>query len=142
MTVSNIVDGILSALRDEFGELYTLYTESVEQDLKEPCFFVWCINPQSNLYRDKRYLNENQFAIEYIPSTNYPKAEINDVTERLYSCLEYITADSDLLMAKDMSNDPTSGVLNFIVNYNYFAYTPTEKIPMEEHTLNTKVRGE
>lgn len=142
MKVSNIIDGILQALREEFGEGYTLYTESVEQGLKEPCFFVMCINPQINLFRGVRYFVENQFAISYFPSTKFPKAEINDVTERLYSCLEYITANGDLLMSRNLSNAIEDNVLHFFVNYNYFSYTPKEETPMEEYTLDTEVRGE
>ena len=36
--IKKIIDGILAALSEEFGDEYTLYTESVKQGMKEPCF--------------------------------------------------------------------------------------------------------
>lgn len=45
--INSIIEGISISLNAEFGDNYTTYTESVEQGLKEPCFFVFCINPRA-----------------------------------------------------------------------------------------------
>ena len=41
--INSIIEGISASLNAEFGDDYTIYTENVEQGLKEPCFFISCI---------------------------------------------------------------------------------------------------
>ena len=53
--INSIIEGISISLNAEFGDNYTTYTESVEQGLKEPCFFVFCINPTNRVFLGKRY---------------------------------------------------------------------------------------
>ena len=48
--INSIIEGISIAINTEFGERYTIYTESVEQGLKEPCFFISCLNPTSKVF--------------------------------------------------------------------------------------------
>lgn len=36
--INKIIDGISISLNAEFGDDYKIYTESIEQGLKEPCF--------------------------------------------------------------------------------------------------------
>ena len=38
--INSIIEGISIAINTEFEDVYTIYTESVEQGLKEPCFFI------------------------------------------------------------------------------------------------------
>lgn len=48
--INSIIASISISLNAEFGDEYTTYTESVEQGLKEPCFFLSCINPQPGYF--------------------------------------------------------------------------------------------
>ena len=48
--INSIIEGISISLNAEFGDDYTTYTESVEQGLNEPCFFLFCINPQTGCF--------------------------------------------------------------------------------------------
>ena len=52
--INSIIRAISVSLNNEFGDNYTIYTETVEQGLKEPCFFISCINPTNNLFLGKR----------------------------------------------------------------------------------------
>ena len=61
--INSIIEGISISLNAEFGDNYTTYTESVEQGLKEPCFFVFCINPTNRVFLGKRYFKTNQMCI-------------------------------------------------------------------------------
>ena len=42
--INSIIDSIGISLNAEFGDKYTIYSESIEQGLKEPCFFISCLN--------------------------------------------------------------------------------------------------
>ena len=48
--INSIIESISISLNAEFSDEYTTYTESVEQGLNEPCFFVFCINPQTGYF--------------------------------------------------------------------------------------------
>ena len=66
--INSIIESISISLNAEFGDEYTTYTESVEQGLNEPCFFVFCINPTDRVFLGKRYFRENQFCLQYFPA--------------------------------------------------------------------------
>lgn len=93
--INRIIDGISISLNAEFGENYKVYTESIEQGLKEPCFSILCVNPTNELFLGKRYFRKNLFCIQYFPSTGEKYAECMDVLERMYDCLEIIKVGED-----------------------------------------------
>lgn len=140
--INKIIDAISISINSEFGDAYEIYTESIEQGLKEPCFSIFCLNPTSRLFVDKRYFRTNQFGIQYFPSTDEPKAECNSVLERLYECLELINIIDDLIRGTSMKGETVDGVLNFFINYNMFMYKVEEKIFMEDVKTDSKIDKE
>jgi len=141
--IKKIIDGILAALSEEFGDEYTLYTESVMQGMKEPCFFVQCLNPTEELFFWKRYFRQNQFCIQYFPEDKmHGKQECYAVGERLLSCLEYLDVSGDLVMGTKRKYEVVDGILHFFVNYDLFVYKVAESVPvMEEVSSETHVKG-
>ena len=140
--IKKIIDGILAALSEEFGDEYTLYTESVKQGMKEPCFFVFCISPNTRVFRGRRYYHENQFAIQYLTAADEPRTECANVAERLFACLELITVDGDLMRGTEMDADISDEVLTFTVSYNFFSYVANTEEPMEVFEgTETEVKG-
>ena len=142
--INSIIEGISIAINAEFGERYTIYTESVEQGLKEPCFFISCLNPTSKVFLGERYFRTNQMCIQYI-STNksVEKEECNTVTERLFNCLEYITVGEDLIRGSKMNAEIVDGILNFFVNYDLFTLRLRNKEDaMDEVLRNVAVKGQ
>lgn len=140
--INAITESISISLNAEFGDEYTTYTESVEQGLNEPCFFVFCINPTNRLFLGKRYFRENQFCIQYFPAdADREREECNAVAERLFSCLEYITVTGDLERGTKMKYEVVDGVLNFFVNYDLFVYKVETADAMEEISENVTVKG-
>ena len=125
-------------------DVYTIYTESVEQGLKEPCFFISCLNPTSKVFLGERYFRTNQMCIQYIPTNaSAEKEECNAVVERLFNCLEYITVGEDLIRGSKMSSEIVDGVLNFFVNYNLFTLRLKNKDDaMNEVLRNVAVKGQ
>ena len=131
--LNKIITGISQALDSEFNnktEEYTLYTENIEQGLETPCFFIFKLKPSSKQLVGNRYEKKYPFDIHYFPkdeeNINY---EINEVTERLYSALEYITVGGDLVRGTSMNDETIDNVLHFFVNFNMIV--KKETVPEE-----------
>lgn len=140
--INEIVNGICLALNSEFGDEYEIYTETLKQGLKEPCFSIVCINPTQEQFLGKRYYKANCFCIHYFPSSADTNAEINTVREKLFNALEYITVDGDLIRGTNMTAETDDlGVLNFIVNYNLFVKKVQETTAMEDYDYQNNVKG-
>ena len=139
--INRIIDGISISLNAEFGEDYKVYTESIEQGLKEPCFSILCVNPTNELFLGKRYFRKNLFCIQYFPSTGEKYAECMDVLERMYDCLEIIKVGDDPRMGTSMHGEVVDGVLNFFVNYDMFVYKVETADTMETLDLTSNVEG-
>ena len=141
--ISSIIEGISVAINTEFGDGYTIYTESIEQGLKEPCFFISCLNPTNKVFFGERYFRTNQMCIQYIPTnTSVEKEECNAVVERLFNCLEYITVEDDPVRGSKMNSEIVDGILNFFVNYDLFIMKlKNEEVAMNEILKNVAVKG-
>lgn len=140
--INSIVEGISISLNAAFGDDFTIYTESVEQGLKEPCFFVSCINPTSRIFLGKRYFKTNQMCIQYFSADkDSKKEECNAVSEKLFDCLEYITVLGDWVRGTQMNCEMVDGVLHFFVNYDMFVYKVEPSDAMEEISKNVSVKG-
>lgn len=141
--ISSIIKGISVAINTEFGDGYTIYTESIEQGLKEPCFFISCLNPTNKVFFGERYFRTNQMCIQYIPTnTSVEKEECNAVVERLFNCLEYITVGEDPVKGSKMNSEIVDGILNFFVNYDLFIMKlKNEEVAMNEILKNVAVKG-
>ena len=127
--INAIIEAVSVTLDAEFG--YEIYMEEIKQDLKEPCFFITCINPTTRLYFWKRYFRENQFCIQYFPETDNEQRECNEVAEKLTWLLEYISIDDAKIHGTQMKYEIIDGVLNFFVNYDCFVYKVEDETFME-----------
>lgn len=139
--INSIIKSISVTLNAEFGEQYKIYAEEVKQGLKEPCFFVFCINPTNELFLGKRYFRANQFCIQCFPSSNKKKRECNEVADKLFLCLELIDVDGDLVRGSKMHYEMVDGVLNFFLNYDLFVYRKEQSDPMGTIETDTTVKG-
>ena len=128
---NEISNGISNAIYKEFGERYGIESESIEQDLQEPCFFIACIDTSIKRYPSNRYLSKNQFCVHYFPETEKVNEECADVAERLQFCLEEICAGGDLVRGTGMESKVDDDVLQFFVDYNFF----TRRVPEPEEPM-------
>lgn len=136
--INSIIEAISINLDAEFG--YETHMEEIKQDLVEPCFYISCLNPTTELFLGKRYFRQNQVVIQYFPESDNKQRECNVVAERLMWSLEYITLDGDLARGTAMKYEVIDGVLNFFVNYDCFVYRLEENTPMETIESNTNVK--
>ena len=134
----DVIKALAKALNGALAERkkeYTIYTENVEQELKRPCFFIYCTNYKDELYRGKRYKLSTNIVIEYMP----PKPEddretnrnVNNILPKLYDITEMIEVDGNLLRGLDRSVENTDGGVVFNVRYEYFYYKTEEVDKME-----------
>lgn len=138
ISANKIIDGVCEALNSEFGDDYEVYTEEIEQGLKEPCFSVALLKPSTTPFLGKRYYKTNFFCIHYFPkSETDAKSECFDVAERLTNCLEYIIVDGDLTRGTEMNSEQVDGVLSFFVNYDMFVIKEQGKEPTMENIVQT-----
>ena len=142
MTIQNLIDAIAEALFQEFGSGHEIYTEKVEQDLKEGCFLIRCLNPTKNQYLGRCYKRTNQFAIQYIPSTTDANEECASVSERLFECLENVILHEKPIHGTDLNCEITDGILTFTVNYDGFVLKQNDtETNIEGFEISTEVKG-
>lgn len=140
--INSIIEAISISLNEEFGDGYETHMEKIKQGLKEPCFFITCLNPTTELFLGKRYFRTNQFCIQYFPETNEKQRECNGVAERMLQCLEYITiyGEDKPIMGTKMKYEVVDSVLNFFVNYDCFIRKTEQQTPMESLQASTSVK--
>ena len=94
------------------------------------------------MFLGKRYFRENLICIQYFPKNkDLIKEECNDVAERLFSSLEYVGVDGDMLRGTGARCEMPDKVLNFFINYNFFVYKDSASNPMEEISEKVDVKG-
>ncbi len=126
--INKIIDAISMALAKEFGERYEIYTENIEQGLKEPCFSIVCINPDISQFLGNRYKRKNLFCIHYFPESSTDKrVEGFEVTEKVFSCLELIDFEGDKIRGTNFRVEIDEEVFHFFIDYDLFVYSDKPK---------------
>jgi len=140
--VNNLIDGISIKLNQVFGDGMKIYSESVEQGLKEPCFFIAVLNPSQNQMIGLRYFRQHPFDIHYFPAIPGNNEEIQAVASQLLDALEYITLlDGSMVRGTEMNHEKVDGVLHFFVQYNMFVTKSVVLDDMETLVVNSDVKG-
>lgn len=150
--LNKIITGISQALDAEFNsenEGYIIHTENVEQGLEEPCFFIFSLKPSSKQLVGNRYERKYPFDIHFFPDTELVDGistinnQLNEVTERLFTALEYITVDNSLVRGTSINAEIVDNVLHFFINFNMIVKKETEPIDtMGSLTIKQKLGGD
>ena len=120
--IQSIIDGIIKAIRTKYDKSYRIYTDSVEQGLQEPCFFIVPVSPSAHREISNRYKRFYPFMITYFPSTDELNTECNDVCDTLLEIMHDIDTDIGVIHAFDApSGQIVDGNLQFEVQYQLFA---------------------
>lgn len=115
---NDIVDGITKAIYDEYGEECKIYTESIEQGFKEPCFFVAVLDTEQARIIGNRHQYNIPIDVHYFPGTKAKSEEMREVKQALYSILGRITLlNGDMLNGFQMHAETVQDVLHFFVTY-------------------------
>lgn len=101
MKTQEVIDGVIKAIRDN-DLAYRVYTESVEQGLKVPCFSIRCINSRSQSKFNTRVLKTYMISISYFPQSDTDaRTECMDVWDVLSDALDTISVGNSLVHCKD-----------------------------------------
>lgn len=141
--VNDLIDGISIKLNQVFGDGKKIYSESVKQGLKEPCFFIAVLNPLQTQIIGNMYLRQQPFDVHYFPTIQGSKNELHAMASDLFIALEYVTLiNGDLVHGTKMNYEIVDDVLHFFVNYDMRirkVETPTDS--MGTLTVKNGVKG-
>ena len=141
--INKIIDGSSIAINSCFGDECEIYTESVEQGFKEPCFSIVCLNPTIEQFLGSRYFRQNQFCIHYFPASSDKRTECYSVMEKLMNALEIIEVEGEKSRGTNMHAEIVDEMLHFFVNYDLFVYKQKEPVsPMETAIYGANVKGQ
>ncbi len=121
--INSVKDGIVSALVAAFPTV-PVFDEPVEQGIVEPSFSVRCVKPERNLFRGKRYYEDDLYEIVYFPPVEDRYQNSNETVETLFDCLEILTlSDTTKIRGRDMkSHTAEDFTVVFTVHYSDFMY--------------------
>lgn len=135
--LNEIMEAIAIKINSVFGDDYEIYRDTVQQGLKEPCFFIGILKPEITPIMGNRFIERNPFDIQYFPKKQGDSAELFTVAKKLMLSLDFITLlDGDQLHGIHMSYEIIENVLHFFVQYHVSMKKQTEKTYME--TLKQK----
>lgn len=122
--LNEILDGVTRRVNELFGDDYEIYTDEVQQGLKEPCFFVQILEPSEKQIIGQRYYRQTTVSIQYFSGkVEGALREMNRAGDILLNGMEYITLkDGSLLRGtgRMVRPDMEQKALTFLVNYNMF----------------------
>lgn len=121
--INDVKDGIIAALTATFPNV-PVFDEPVSQGIEEPSFSVRCIKPERNLFRGKRYYENDLYEVVYFPPVEDRYRNSNETVELLFDCLEVLTlSDTTKIRGKDMKSNTTEDfTVVFTVRYSDFMY--------------------
>lgn len=125
MIVAKIIDSIAEILSEHFPNA-EIYTEEVKQGLNEPCFFILPIDVSDIRHIGRRRMAEYTVCVQYLPSSDEPKAETALTEELLYKILEYVTVDGAKVPGWDIHSETTDEVLSFFATYKMLTLEQNE----------------
>ena len=136
--INDILKGVAEAVKNEFGDEYGIYTNTTEQGLTEPCFFISVLKPEIKQVLGNRYFLNSPISVQFLSKNN--NDFINDIGSRLFDCLELITVSGDLIRGTSMSYSISDGILIFNVSYGFYFFKnkQTEEV-MENMKQKTEV---
>lgn len=137
MTIEQVKQGIIDALFANMGASRKFHTENVNQDLDRPCLLVRCLNPSQAVDLGDRHSKSMLFAVQFFPtSDDTAQVECNNACDMMFDALENITADGQILHARDMSGQTSDGVLTFTVSYDLFFLTSETSVKMGDVAIS------
>ncbi len=117
--IQDIIKSIAKSIRSEFGADYAIYTENIEQGLKEPAFSIVHLETINEQIVGNRYKRLYAFNVHYWAKDKInTKSECLDVAERLMVCLDTINFVDNIYHMIKMNYEIVDGVLHFFVTYN------------------------
>ena len=116
--INKIISGISNKLFENYGSKTEIYTESVVQNMAEPCFLINHIESDMDMIINPRYYFNSRFDILYFSNEFDKYNDCMTVGCALFSVLEYIPFDNGVIRGTNMRMTFNDDILHFYVDYN------------------------
>lgn len=141
--INEIIAGVTTNLYNAFGRSIRIYTDTIEQGLIEPCFFVLCVREGERPLLNARAIRDVAIVIDFLDNGNNNRLQA--MASELFKIMRRITLiDGSQLNGFDLHYEITEDVLHFFVTFKpVIYYNSEETIPLQETLeLNTGVQDE
>ncbi len=103
-----IRNGIAKALLNEFGDEYSIYTQSIEQGLKRPCFFILHKSTRYDFLPMNRCIAYYEFDVELIVNEKLNQG-INEFAQRIFNAVKTVDCSDGMVNAFDLQLENGEG---------------------------------
>lgn len=124
--MTDIIKQIVAVLHESWPDC-EIYTESIEQGFREPCFSIVQIDGDSEEYPNGRTYIRQHFDVRFFPDGARPRGQCRTIAERLIFQLRELPG----VRGSDMEWEITDNVLHFFVTYARFVRTDEKEEPMK-----------
>lgn len=133
-----IIDAISVRLDELFGDSYTIYLESVEQNLQTPCFFIQPVHSSDKNMIDTRKFRTYSYVIDFIPTDDEGyRVQFVDVTSKLFDGFDSVTlSDGTILHTFNRTVDIVDEILHFTLQFRIYTYKPSNEIMQESMEMS------
>lgn len=132
----SIKNGIAAALTSEFGDKYSIYTESVEQGLKRPCFFILHKGTKYDYIPMNRCIAYYNFEIDIIFNERLNQG-INSIAQNIFDAVKIINCEGGKINAFNLELIVEEGKYKIEVTYCISGrFTKEEYELMEKLDMN------
>lgn len=125
-SINELREGINKVLNDNLPNI-SIYNEKIEQGFVKPCFFVEVLNSEQYKELNRRYKKNISFNIQYFSDKAEINLDFNDIADKLYQVLEYVSINNKLFRANKMTHKVVEGVLHFMLQFNYHVIKASEE---------------
>lgn len=130
--IQYIIDAISRTIYDRFGEKTKIYTDTVEQGLIKPCFFINIIDHTLRPDGIDRYLFECSLNVDYITNKEQKSIDLNTVSFELYRLLGVLEMGDNRYLGRNLKSTVDDDILHFFVNYKMNLYIKDGSPMMKE----------
>ena len=143
MGINDVIDAVILALQEIFGDSYKYYPENIGQQMEEPCFYIKYLNGNEDFLVGNRYAVASHFVIHgHVKDSLNQKEELNSMATNLYQ-LEYIKLkNGDLIRLQNRNSSIEDNIVLFYFDVNvHLIKKKTDDVPnMNEISLNEGVK--
>lgn len=124
--IQKVVDSICRLLKQNIEEA-DIYTETVKQSLKKPCFVVICDQMSCQRFLGNRFFYSIPVCIDYFADSVSTKEKEYAQYELMADWLEVLPIDDGYIRGSHIHTTTENGRMHFWITYEYYGVKTEEK---------------
>ena len=133
--VDRLLALLVQSIEKEFGNEYAVYTESVYQNAKKPCFFALCESVERMQMLNGRFFVRAHVLVRFEAEGDEKRLEGDKIVARLFKLLGRIEGDNLCFNGRKVHGAWSDGVLNVRGIYDLWPEEAEEGDLMEKIEL-------